>query len=123
MFKVRKFKAWYYVLLVIVLVASVWCNIKCLQMETIACTSTDGVCHQIQSYLNFEYFSFGSIVLFALMVIYLYLFNSRKTPNSELNDTVGKTNENHNSGQDEIDFNQESARNYTKSYLDSESAK
>lgn len=123
MFKVRKFKVWYYVLLVVVFALALWLNSIYLQMETIVCTSADGVCSQIQSYVNYEYLAFGSIAVFAIMVIYMYLFNLRKSGNSELEDIDSGINETSKNRHDEIDFNQESARTYTKSYLDSGSAK
>ena len=108
MFRVRKFKIWFYLVLLAVLSVTVWLNIQSLSMDTIVCTTTDGVCHHLQTFTYFRIVACGSIVLSALMLMYLYLFNSRKAGRNYSFETDVFN------GKDkfEIDFALESSRNY-----------
>lgn len=75
-FKRRKLRFRFYLLVLLVFVFAVWLNIELFKMENITClTAGGGICNQIFLYTIFEFTAYGSIMLFALMLIYIYIFN------------------------------------------------
>lgn len=113
MFKVRKFKKRYFIILLLVFVAAVWLNLQSLEMASISCTSMGSVCNQILPYLEYTYFAYASIILFALMILYWFVFHKRKESKKE--SSVSETT--NVEANYRINFEEESSRDYRNSYL------